>query len=571
MSEAPLPDGVGRKPTPIGLIGLTVAQPPLNDDLRPLRTFAPHRTWRRFLKFSLFAVVPFGAAFVANRMSEPEGLDLSPAPDVRASGPRMMAATSDVPVRREQLPRRVFVPGAFGHSGAVRVRVVLPGELIVMPMALDGASEGLESQWIGFDGATNGPVIPWQPDGTLRAPTSPGAYWLVLSRGDAADTVADLALLVEHPMPNSRATGINGYHLGRWPRNSATPPPRGFIGVTERIADFPLSPHLRMSDFVVHDKQDAFPKYLHVREQLLDKLELTIREIAQMRGREVSTFRLHIASGYRSPAHNGDLSGSARDSRHMYGDAADIAIDANNDGSLTETDARLVAAAAEIVERKYPDLVGGVGLYINADGEGWPYVHIDVRGVRARWRGGARRDQSVDSFPAAVAADSGAWPVPAPAIRPFAAAPAAPSTTPAVTPPVPSPEVSPSGTTAAPPRPSAAPAPERTRAENSAMRPVSMVVAPSPGSSPPRTVSDGARRTDAPRATTRTPARIASRSAARSLTRAAPQRSKPVSRRGTASTRQQAVARNRTLAPVASNVVADPFTSAAKRFRASRP
>ena len=59
MSEAPLPDGVGRKPTPMGLIGLTVAEQPLNDDLRPLRTFAPRRTWRRFLKLSLFAVVPF--------------------------------------------------------------------------------------------------------------------------------------------------------------------------------------------------------------------------------------------------------------------------------------------------------------------------------------------------------------------------------------------------------------------------------------------------------------------------------------------------------------------------------
>jgi uncharacterized protein YcbK (DUF882 family) len=134
--------------------------------------------------------------------------------------------------------------------------------------------------------------------------------------------------------------------------------------------------------------------------------------------------RLNVVSGFRSPSHNGGLSGAAQDSRHMYGDAADIGIDANNDGRLTEIDARLVAAAAEVVERKYPDLVGGIGLYINADGGGWPYVHIDVRGRRARWRGGVRRGAPVDSLPADATFDS----------VPSAAAPPAP-TAPGATPP----------------------------------------------------------------------------------------------------------------------------------------
>jgi uncharacterized protein YcbK (DUF882 family) len=75
---------------------------------------------------------------------------------------------------------------------------------------------------------------------------------------------------------------------------------------------------------------------------------------------------------------------AALDSRHQYGDAADVAFDANGDGRIDGTDARLVALATEIVETNHPDLVGGIGLYLR---NGSPYVHIDARGTKARWRG----------------------------------------------------------------------------------------------------------------------------------------------------------------------------------------
>ena len=290
----------------------------------------------------------------------------------------------------------------------MRVRVVLPNDQIRLPLDFAGATDGMQSQWIAFDGKSNDALTAWPANGVLRAPARPGAFWLVVSRGGVTDTIADLAVLVEHPMPNTMATGINGYHMGRWPKASDGIVPRGFIEVSDRISDFPLSPHLRLSDFVVHDAQDEFPKYLHVREALLDKVELVVEELAQMRGRSAASIKLNVASGFRSPAHNGELSGTAQDSRHMYGDAADIAIDANNDGKLTEIDARLVAAAAEVVERKYPDLVGGIGLYITTEGAGWPYVHIDTRGHRARWRGGVRRGKRVvvDSLPTDATFDS---------------------------------------------------------------------------------------------------------------------------------------------------------------------
>jgi hypothetical protein len=85
--------------------------------------------------------------------------------------------------------------------------------------------------------------------------------------------------------------------------------------------------------------------------------------------------------------------GRAKDSRHQYGDAADVYVDndgddrmddLNRDGRVDARDARVIAAAVERVEHRHPDLVGGVGLYRAARAHG-PFAHVDVRGYRARW------------------------------------------------------------------------------------------------------------------------------------------------------------------------------------------
>jgi uncharacterized protein YcbK (DUF882 family) len=47
-------------------------------------------------------------------------------------------------------------------------------------------------------------------------------------------------------------------------------------------------------------------------------------------------------------------------------------------------DARILAEAAENVEKKYPDLAGGIGIYPATAAHG-PVVHVDTRGERARW------------------------------------------------------------------------------------------------------------------------------------------------------------------------------------------
>ena len=58
--------------------------------------------------------------------------------------------------------------------------------------------------------------------------------------------------------------------------------------------------------------------------------------------------------------------------------------DLNRDGRIDARDANVLAQAADNVERDHPDLVGGVGIYHATSAHG-PFVHIDVRGTRARW------------------------------------------------------------------------------------------------------------------------------------------------------------------------------------------
>jgi hypothetical protein len=58
--------------------------------------------------------------------------------------------------------------------------------------------------------------------------------------------------------------------------------------------------------------------------------------------------------------------------------------DLNRDGRVDHRDAQVILAAAERVERRHPDLTGGVGVYRATRAHG-PFAHVDVRGRRARW------------------------------------------------------------------------------------------------------------------------------------------------------------------------------------------
>lgn len=191
---------------------------------------------------------------------------------------------------------------------------------------------------------------------------------------------------------------VGGYRIGFWPGErrgtlAANKRPDGFIEVTAANQDTPLSEHFRLRDFLTHDQQNVWPKYLVLEPRLIEKLELVVLQLRKM-GHPVS--HVTVMSGFRTPQYNsggGNTGGRAELSRHMYGDAADIFVDndknnmiddLNGNGRADVGDSRIIRDAADQVEQENPGLVGGVGVYVAAAGHG-PFTHIDTRGYRARW------------------------------------------------------------------------------------------------------------------------------------------------------------------------------------------
>jgi uncharacterized protein YcbK (DUF882 family) len=236
----------------------------------------------------------------------------------------------------------------------------------------------------------------------LVAPAKPGIYKLAAQLGQATQQFQNFNVVTLVPFSEKQNGRIGLYYLGNWPfertgnpKTAAYANPQGFIEVTPENADTYVSEHFRLRDFLTKDQPNVWPKYLLLNPKLLDKLELTIQELQAM-GHPVR--HLRIMSGFRTPnynVHGGNTQGRANLSRHMYGDAADVFVDNDNNGVMDDLngdhradvrDAEVIQQAVERVERKYPSLVGGVGVYSACCGHG-PFTHIDVRGYRARWRG----------------------------------------------------------------------------------------------------------------------------------------------------------------------------------------
>jgi hypothetical protein len=210
---------------------------------------------------------------------------------------------------------------------------------------------------------------------------------------------SDFALITMRDFTEKLEGRIGGYRIGFWPSERgrstsvAYDNPDGFIEVTPENVDTPVSEHFRLRDFLTHDQQAVWPKYLVLREPLVDKLELVI---AQLQANGTRVEHMSVMSGFRTPQYNatgGETGGRAPVSRHMYGDAADVFVDndgngrmddLNRDGRVNYRDARVILDAVEQVDLAHPDLIGGVGVYRATRSHG-PFAHVDVRGNRARW------------------------------------------------------------------------------------------------------------------------------------------------------------------------------------------
>ena len=305
----------------------------------------------------------------------------SPAADV---GPaRSAAATSAVRVQP--------AADAYGLSGHLRTRLVMPSDEVEFPLEVSGDPMLLTYQWYRIADSSMVEAPRRLAGAMLRAPSLPGFYRLAIGTDSNRVVVPDMALAVMIPFQRKFGQFLNGYEIG-WYQGErggrAREAPEGFLEVQPADVNLLLSTHLSVADFLTHDRQRSWPKYIAVSPRLLDKLELVAERVARNQGLAGDMrFPLEVASGYRTPAHNRGVRWAARDSRHQYGDAADVAIDVNRDGRFTAYDTRAVMLAVELIEREYPDLAGGLGTYSGRRRSASPYVHIDARGRKARWRG----------------------------------------------------------------------------------------------------------------------------------------------------------------------------------------
>ncbi|HEX8849862.1 MAG TPA: hypothetical protein VF761_10055 [Gemmatimonadaceae bacterium] len=281
---------------------------------------------------------------------------------------------------------------AYGKSGEVKLRVALPGESVEFPLEVEGDPTKIRYSWVRTGSDSLVDAARPLSGAKLVAPSAPGMYHLALLSAGQRSVLSDMTVAVLVPFAEKVGSSINGYRIGTYlaeklgGRHDA---PEGFIEVGQSDVDLPVTKHFRVGDFLTHDNQSTWPRYVALDPKLLDKLELVIEEVIRMRGDSTAADRsvaLDVHSGFRTPIHNVSVKRSARDSRHQYGDAADVTIDANFDGRYTAADSRLVALAVETVEQDHPELRGGMGLYTSRR-YNTPYVHIDARGKRARWRG----------------------------------------------------------------------------------------------------------------------------------------------------------------------------------------
>lgn len=277
---------------------------------------------------------------------------------------------------------------AFGLSGNVKVRFALPNQSVDFPINLTGTIDSLAYQWVPYGDSLSSEPMRALGRAPLPAPPRPGFYRLALIRGAQREILPEPTLAVIVPFSQKTAGSLNGYRIGtyiaeRFGRGNHERP-EGFVEVQPQMLDLQVTKHLKLSDFVTHDDQgDQWPKYVALNPRLLDKLELVFADL----GADVRPdMAVDVHSGFRSPSHNARVPRAASDSRHQYGDAADITVDADGDGRITMTDELLVMLAVERVEDKHPDLVGGLGMYISRRYAS-PYVHIDARGTRSRWKG----------------------------------------------------------------------------------------------------------------------------------------------------------------------------------------
>lgn len=231
---------------------------------------------------------------------------------------------------------------------------------------------------------------------TWVAPKRSGLYPITVTRESDRQRIV-LNAFVMRPRTEVADGRLHGYRIGRYPSEplrgrAIYEPPEGFVELTESTHGVRVSPHFTLGEFA-SKQSDGYPKFVVLDERLLLALELVI---AELRVAGVDAGSLHVMSGFRTPYYNAAI-GNVQYSLHQWGLAADVFVDErpkngvmddlDGDGEITRADAeRLYRIIDELHHKpRYAAFVGGTGLYGPAFPRRGPFVHVDVRGWRARW------------------------------------------------------------------------------------------------------------------------------------------------------------------------------------------
>ncbi len=304
------------------------------------------------------------------------------------------------------------------HS-RVRALTLLPGESVRLTNAADTSPVAPAVSTIApvfevrahtFPGAR----VRWDTDGgrvatasrgsaTVArwiAPDTPGTYRLRLRDGDghATDAQPEIVMLVLTPFTLTSNGSLSGYVIGEYPAGDRhtpeqpreSPPVPGFVAVTPHNQDVALSAHFRLRDFLCKQQPEHFPKYLALDVRLLDKLERLVDALTVAHGRVP---RVTVMSAFRTPYYNRAIGNETPWSRHTLGDAADVFVDddgdgvmddLDHDGAITAADADALLRVVDTLDGGDTRIAGGAAAYGATAAHG-PFVHLDVRGSRARW------------------------------------------------------------------------------------------------------------------------------------------------------------------------------------------
>jgi hypothetical protein len=230
------------------------------------------------------------------------------------------------------------------------------------------------------------------------APDRPGTYLITFEGPRRKDAIAVHGFVM---VPATEVKGglLNGYRIGEYPPaprngNPIYQPPPGFIQVTKENQDTRVSPHFTLKQFLCKEDQTrSFPKYVLIKERLPLKLEAVLERVNAI-GFAVDT--LHVMSGFRTPFYNHAI-GDVKYSMHQWGSAADIYVDPlkndrmadlNHDGQVDIKDSKLLydEIAGLLASKELARFEGGMAFYPGTSAHP-PFVHVDVRGTAARWKG----------------------------------------------------------------------------------------------------------------------------------------------------------------------------------------